>query len=183
MRRSWLLLVFATALGLWLWQTRKPPAAVSAGAAGAAGGTETGYVAVNAELMDTDADGKPKYQLRASRIEQHELDADVALSGPQFQYTGPTTWTLNAQRGVLPADGQQVNLSGEVLIVGTRPGEEALSIRSDEVSVDLQQQRLDTASPVVIDWGHNAMTATGLHADMKAESLRLESKVHGEFAH
>jgi len=33
-----------------------------------------------------------------------------------------------------------------------------------------------------MEWGANRLSATGLHADMQADYLRLKSPVHGEFA-
>ena len=182
MRRFWLLLGLAATLLLWLWQTRHPQNTPESGSAAARTAAEPGYVAVNAELIDTGEDGQPQYRLQAARIEQSAPGADVVLTAPQFQYQGPTSWTVTAQSGNLLAAAQRIDLSGDVLIVGTRVGADALRIRSSAVSVDLAQQQLDTSAAVAIEWGRNTLAGIGLHANMIHDSLRLESQVHGEFA-
>ena len=180
MRRSWLLLVFAASLALWVWRQPRGEGP-DAAAAGGNRATEPGFVATGAELFDTDLNGQPQYRLHASRIEQPSPKADIELSAPEFHYQGETTWLLTAQEGVLPPDAQQITLSGDVQVTAQRPHEPPLHIRTVSLGVDLQQQRIDTAAFVAMDFGANRLWATGLHADMKADSLRLESRVRGEF--
>lgn len=182
MRRAGLLLVFAIALGLWQWQIRPPPESTEATAAATRRNAEPGYVAINANLLDTGADGQPQFRLRAARIEQATPTADLTLSDMEFQQQGKSIWTLSAQRGVMPLATEQLQLAGDVHASGVL-GAAPISIRTELLAVDLQQQHLDTHAEVGIDWGHNRLTANGLHADMKSDSLRLESHIHGEFTH
>jgi LPS export ABC transporter protein LptC len=182
MPRGWLLLVFAGALAVSLWQMRAREDTGAPTATAATANAEPGYIALDAELIDTGDDGQPQYRLRAQRIEQAQPAADIELTRPEFHYQGTTAWTLTAQRGALPPGAEHVALSGEVNAVGVRAQEPPLRIRTDMLAIDLQGKRLDTSSPVAIDWGRNRLSGTGLHADMKADSLRLESGVHGEFA-
>jgi LPS export ABC transporter protein LptC len=182
MRRIGLLLVFAAALGLWLWQASPPQESATTTAAAMRSTAEPGYVAITADLLDTDADGQPQFRLRAERIEQATPSSEIVLSNLEFQHQGPSEWTLSAQHGVMPPDTRQLQLSGNVHASGAL-GAAAISIRTESLNVDLQQQKLDTLAAVNIDWGRNRLTATGLHADMKSDSLRLESHIHGEFTH
>jgi LPS export ABC transporter protein LptC len=182
MRRLWLLLVFAAALALWLWQTSPPQESTDTTAAATHRPAEPGYVATTADLLDTGADGQPEFRLRAARIEQATPAADVTLSNPEFQHQGKSNWTLSAQSGLMPPGTRQLRLSGNVLATGAL-GALPIRIRTESLGVDLQQQRLDTLADVSIDWGNNRLTATGLHADMKSDRLRLESHIHGEFTH
>jgi len=181
MQRAWLLLVFAAALALWLWRSpREEPADNAQG--GLNRTAEPGYVALDAELFETDAAGQPQYRLRASRMEQPFPTADIELTAPEFHYRGDTDWTLTAMRGLLPPEAQQVTLSGDVLSTAQRPGEPPLRIHTATLDIDIQTQRLDTQAPVTMDFGRNRLWAVGMHADMKADSLRLESHVLGEYA-
>lgn len=182
MRRAWLLLVFAASLALWLWRSprEQPPDSAVSGANHTA---EPGYVATGAVLLETDADGQPQYRLTATRIEQADPRADIRLDAPEFHYRGDTEWMLTARSGVLPPAAQQVTLSGDVLATAQRPQQAPLRIRTATLDVDMLAQRLDTAAEVAMDWGPNRVWATGLHADMKADSLRLESHARGEFSH
>ena len=181
MRRASLLLAFAAALALWLWRSPRgePPDASAAGGNQAA---EPGYVATGAMLFDTDADGRPQYRLHATRIAQAGPGADIEIAEPQFHYQGDTDWTLTAQSGRLPPATQQIDLSGDVEARMVRPGEVPIQLRSATLRIDLQTRRADTRDAVAMEWGRNHLWAAGLHADMQADSLRLRSPVHGEFA-
>ena len=182
MRRVWLLLVFAAALGLWLWQLSPRQETSDTTAAAAHHETEPGYVAINADLVDTGADGKPSFRQRAARIEQATPTSDITLEEPEFRHQGKSAWTLNAHRGVMPPDTRQLQLAGDVQAVGAL-GAAPISIRTETLAVDLAQQKLDTPASVSIQWGRNRLSATGMHADMKNDRLRLESRIHGEFTH
>ena len=181
MRRVWLLLVFAAVLALWLW--RAPHDSAPGGSTpGADDAAEPGYVATEAQLIDTDADGRPLYQLRASHISQSSPSSDIELTSPRFLYQGDTAWTVTAQRGVLPPSAQQVELLGEVVARAERIGAVPMELRTRNLSVDMQARSAVATGAVVMEWGRNRLWAAGLHADMKADDLRLESPVHGEFA-
>ena len=181
MRRVWLLLAFASALVLWLW--RSPRGEPPASAAASAGSTAApGYVATNAELIDTDSDGQPQYTLHAAQIAQAAPSADIELTAPQFLYRGETEWTLSAARGVLPPDAQQVQLLGDVIARAQREGSPALQVRTASITVDMQARTADTSDAVAMESGRNRLWASGLHADMKTDELQLKSPVHGEVA-
>ena len=181
MRRVWLLLGLATALALWLW--RLPHDGRPEAAAGRSHRrTEPGYVATGAVMLETDAEGRPLYRLRAERIAQPDPAADIELTAPQFQYEGSTVWTVTARSGVLPPAEQQIRLSGDVLARAERPGADPMELRTATLGVDMQARRADTVDPVTVEWGANRLWAAGLHADMQTDYLRLRSPVHGEFA-
>ncbi len=182
MRRWWLLLVFAAALALWLWQASPRQESSEPGAATARQNAQPGYVAIGADLLDTGADGEPQFRLRAARIEQAAPNSEVVLTNPEFQRQGASAWRLSAQSGVLPPASQRLQLTGNVLATGVLGGA-PISMHSESLVVDLQQQQLDTPLAVNIVWGRNRLNATGVHADMKSDSLRLESHIHGEFKH
>lgn len=181
MRRAWLLLVFAAALALWLWRSPRNEAPDNV-----AGGTnrspEPGYVATGAVLFDTDANGQPQYRLRASRIEQSDATADIEITAPEFHYQGSTDWTLTAQRGQLPPDARRITLQGEVQALAERGTEVPRHLSTNSLTVDMEAQHAETSDAVLMDWGRNRLWAAGLDADMKADSLRLKSPIHGEFA-
>ena len=182
MRRAWLLLLFALALGLWRWPLSPPPESTEASTVATQRNAEPGYVAIGADLLDTGADGQPQFRLRAARIEQATPTSDLILGDMEFQHQGRSVWTLRAQHGVMPLTSEQLQLSGDVHASGAL-GATPINIRTDALDVDLRQQQLDTRAAVSIDWGHNRLSANGLHADMKSDSLRLESHIHGEYTH
>lgn len=181
MRRIWLLLAFASALVLWLWRSPRGEAPAIAAANGSATAAP-GYVATNAQLIDTDADGQPQYTLHATQISQPAPSADIELTAPQFVYRGETEWTLSAARGVLPPNAQQVQLLGDVTARAQREGTAPLQIRTESIAVDMQARTADSSDRVAIESGRNRLWASGLHADMNTDQLQLKSPVHGELA-
>jgi LPS export ABC transporter protein LptC len=181
MRRIWLLLAFASALVLWLWRSPRGEPTVNA-AASAGSRAAPGYVATNAELIDTDADGQPQYALHATQISQPSPTADIELTAPQFVYRGETAWTLSAARGVLPPNAQQIQLLGDVIARAQREGTAPLQLRTASISVDMQARTADSSDTVAMESGRNRLWASGLHADMKTDELQLKSPVHGEVA-
>jgi LPS export ABC transporter protein LptC len=180
-RRIWLLLAFASALVLWLWRSPRGEAPANS-APSANASAAPGYVAIGAELIDTDADGQPQYSLHATQISQPSPTADIELTAPQFIYRGETEWTLTAARGVLPPAAQQIDLLGDVTARAQRAGSVPLQIRTASVRVDMQARTADSSDAVAMESGRNRLWASGLHADMKTDELRLKSPVHGEVA-
>ena len=181
MRRIWLLLAFASALVLWLWRSPRGEAPSNA-----APSTNTaaapGYVATGAELIDTDADGQPQYSLHATQISQPSPNADIELTAPQFVSRGDTAWTLTAARGLLPPAAQQISLQGDVVAQAQRVGASPLVLRTARLNVDMEARTADSSDAVAMEWGRNRLWASGLHADMNSDALRLKSPVHGEVA-
>lgn len=180
MRRAWLLLAFAVALGMWLWRSPREEVAEPQ-SRGTRQAPQPGYVATGALLLETDNNGQPLYWLRAERIAQPSPTANIELTAPQFEYQGTTLWTLNAQTGSLPPSAQQISLAGDVYAQGQRRGAQPIHIRTATLSVDMQTRRADTSAPVTMDWGPNRLWAQGLHADMQSDQLRLISPVYGDF--
>ncbi len=176
------LLLLALVVGLvaafWRWQ----PASDSPVAGASATGGETGYVAHDAQLVDTGDDGQPRYRLRADNITQARPGGDVQLDQPRLDYEGSTRWQLSAREGTLPEDAHQVHLAGNVEARGERAREPPLRIRTELLDIDLVARRAATPGPVSIEVGTSRLEAVGLQADMKADTLRLESRVHGEYA-
>jgi len=179
MRRPLLLLVLVAGLvaAFWRWQpAAEPPAAGSTPAS-----SDTGYVAQQAVLVDTGDDGQPRYRLRAEHISQAQPGGVVQLEQPRLDYEGTTRWQLSASEGTLPEDASNVHLAGGVEARAERAREPTLRIRTEALDIDLVAQRADTPGPVDIELGGSRLAAVGLHADMKADALRLESRVHGEY--
>lgn len=182
MRRPWLLVVLLAALAMWFWRQPRYEAP-DTGNRGNRGPVEPGYVATGAIMLETGNDGRPLYRLRADRISQLDPGADIELASPQFQYEGPTVWTVTARTGTLPPSQQQVRLAGDVVARGDQVGADPMELHTATLTVDLQTRLADTLDPVTMEWGANRLSASGLHADMQADYLRLKSPVHGEFAH
>lgn len=173
------LAIATLALLIWRTQFQSAPATAVAERPAAA---DPGYVATGAEIIETGPDGQPRYRLLADRVEQPWAGADIRVTQPRLVYRGDTDtqWSLRADTGVLPAAADRVDLSGSVYVVAARAVTAPVEIRTDSLGVDMTQQVATTRDPVHVTWGRDQVSAVGLRADLKADTLRLESQVHGD---
>ena len=50
------------------------------------------------------------------------------------------------------------------------------------LTFDTKNEVVRTKAPVVLRWGGQQLEASGLEADLKSRSVKLESRVHGFFS-
>jgi LPS export ABC transporter protein LptC len=178
--RTLLLLLLIGLAALWL--ARLPLGALTQRATGnVVNSTLPGFEARGATLTDTDDEGHPRYQLRAASIVQPAPGAGIELERPLFTDQAETTWTVAAERGLLDATGNHLDLLGDVRATATRSGRLPLLLRADAMTATLDERRIETASPVKVEWGVNRLWAAGLQASLRADTLKLLSPIHGEF--
>lgn len=178
--RTLLLLLLIGLAALWL--ARLPLGALTQRAAGgAANSTLPGFEASGAVLTDTDEEGRARYQLRAANIVQSAPGAGIELDRPQFTDQAETTWTLVADRGLLDAAGNRLDLAGGVRATAARSGRTPLTLKTDAMTATLDERRIEASTPVTVESGTNRLWAAGLAANLRADTLKLLSPIHGEF--
>ena len=161
---------------------------------------DPGYAALGAQVIETGYDGRERYRLNAKAIhqqgdngvidlEQLEMNyhpgAQGELPGEQPASTKKATevWHLTSDRGQVRADGDDVQLNGNVQVTGPAPGSEApLVLTTDNMRVNTPTQFIETDAPVQIRQSGNLIYAVGMEADLKAGNVRLKSKVHASSA-
>lgn len=143
-----------------------------------------GYSAVDAEIIETDADGNPRYRLRAAFIEQdaRTLAIDLRSIDMRVDDAESGSWQLRADRGVIPPDARQVALAGDVQLRTERAGSGALRIRTGELDYDFTTTRALAPGKVAIDLQGSVLEGQGLEADLTRRHVKLRSDIHGEFA-
>jgi LPS export ABC transporter protein LptC len=182
MRRAlWLLLVLVV-VGLFAWLAPRHAVEGRIGASTDTSQEEPGYVAIDAELIETGDNGEPLYRLNAKRIEQARAGARVQLTEPRLAYqaSADSSWRLQAAHGELASELQQAEFGGAVEASGSQNGATPIVIRTEQLSVNMQQQRADSLAAVTIDWGRVRLTAHGFHINLLDGSLKLDSQGHGE---
>lgn len=182
MRRAMLLVVVLLVVGLFAWLAPRQVVKGRTGASNDLSQEEPGYIANDAQLVETGADGEPIYRLNAKRIEQNKAGARVQLTEPRlvYQASSDSSWRLQAAHGELASEQQLVEFAGAVEATGTQSGAAPIVIRTEQLSVNMQQQRADTPAAVSIDWGRVRLTARGFHLNLRDGSLKLDSQGHGE---
>ena len=92
-------------------------------------------------------------------------------------------WHLTSNHGQVRADGDDVQLSGDVRVTGPAPGTgEPLQLTTSELRINTPTEFIETREPVRVRMSGYEVDAVGMQADLKAGSLRLESDVHVKFA-
>jgi LPS export ABC transporter protein LptC len=159
---------------------------------------DPGYAARDAEVIETGYDGRERYRLNARVVRQQSEGGAIDLEQLEMNYhpgaqaevpgEGPVTasdetWHLTSDRGQVRANGDDVQLNGNVVVTGPGPGTGApLTLTTDAMRINTPTEFIETDSPVRLSWSGHELLSRGMKADLKAGTLRLESDVHGEFS-
>jgi LPS export ABC transporter protein LptC len=160
---------------------------------------DPGYAARDAEVIETGYDGRERYRLKANVVRQ-QLDGSVIdleqlemdyHPGAQSKVPGEAppsdsleneTWHLSSDHGSVQANGDDVQLNGNVVVTGATPGNnELLTLSTRSMRINTPTEYIETQDPVTLRWSGHELSAVGMKADLKAGTLRLESDVHGVF--
>ena len=144
---------------------------------------QRGYYMNDATLTEMGKDGRPRVIVHAVNIEQQLSDQSVRMSQLELDYHTKESgnWHVTAREGDMPADRKSIQLSGDVAITGVESRGEAL-IRTERLSYDIDDAIVQTEDPVSVRFGPHLLKARGLHAELNAGTLKLESDVNGHFA-
>lgn len=145
---------------------------------------DPGYAARDAEVLETGRDGRPRYRLKASLIEQDPDSLEVRLENPimQFETAGETGWRVSAIEGWLPAGAQRVRLNGNVTLAGgTPPSTPPITLRTEQLDYDLVTERAVARGAVAMEVQGHVLEARGLEADLRNQRASLLSEIHGQF--
>lgn len=177
-----LLLVAMIALALLIVDFAREEADDALGASN--GADATGYYLRGARVTEYGEDGDVDILVTAASAVEIPARGEVLMNGVSVEYFAlpGQRWALTAQTGRIPAGFRQVELEGDVVMRGERDGEphEAV-IETDRLTLDTETERARTDAPVALAFGQYRLGAVGLEADLTAETLRLESAVHGSF--
>jgi lipopolysaccharide export system protein LptC len=161
---------------------------------------DPGYAARDAQVIETGYDGRERYRLNAKVIRQQIDSSVIDIEQLDMEYhpgaqdriagesrpaqDGTEIWHLRSDRGQVRANGDDVELFGNVQVKGPAPGGGGapLTLTTQRMRINTPTEFIETDEPVVLgSWGYE-LQAKGMKADLKAGTLRLESDVHGEFS-
>jgi LPS export ABC transporter protein LptC len=159
---------------------------------------DPGYAARDAVVVETGFDGRERYRLNARVIHQQIDSSVIDLEGLEMDYhpgaqeriagepagaAADEKWHLKSDRGQVRANGDDVQLDGNVVLNGQAPGSgDPITLSTDTMRINTPTEFIETDAPVRLRWSGHQLDAVGLRADLKAGTLRLESKVHGSFS-
>ena len=145
---------------------------------------QTGYYLRDAVVTEFGQDGSIRLEMAARRATENVSDQTIALESVSVDYFAlpGQRWNLTADAGSARPGLNTVELSGNVVMTGgkqTLP--EPAVVRTERLTLDVRSQQAVTDAPVTLGLGPYSLASTGMRADLKAETLRLESGVNGLF--
>lgn len=159
---------------------------------------DPGYSARDAEIIESGYDGRERYRLNARVIRQEVQSGNVDLEQLEMNYhpgaqgelpgaqpapDAQETWHLVAERGQVRAGGDDVQLTGNVVVTGPAPAsEQPLTLMTDSLRINTPTEFISTGAPVRVRMSGNEITAVGMEYDLKTGEVRLKSRVHASSA-
>jgi lipopolysaccharide export system protein LptC len=144
-----------------------------------------GYYLKNAVLTDFDAAGTPGIRVEAERIDQVDHGNEVTLSNVKVDYQAPNgqTWKMVGDTAHVQPGGKIIDVAGNVRLEGAPSASNPTPaiMHADTMTYDVPNGIATTKGDVRIDFGKHFQTAHGLTANLKDQTIRLESKVNGRF--
>ncbi|NJD32050.1 MAG: LPS export ABC transporter periplasmic protein LptC [Gammaproteobacteria bacterium] len=144
---------------------------------------QRGYYLLDSTMTEMGPDGRVKSIVHARAAEQQLSDQSVNLTDIAIDY--PTQkygdWHATARTGHMPADRKTIQLAGDVVMTSAQK-QGAAVIRTDRLDYDIDGGVVQTPDVVDVQFGPHVLKARGLRADLKAQTLKLESNVNGRFS-
>jgi LPS export ABC transporter protein LptC len=144
----------------------------------------TGYYLRDALVREYGEDGAVRLEVAARAATQDLASGAIALETVSVNYFAlpGQRWRLTADGGMAHPDMNTVELEGNVVMRGEKRAlPEPAVLSTDHLTLDTRQRQARTDAPVTLGFGAYALAATGMQADLMAETLRLESGVNGRF--
>ncbi|MDR1162342.1 MAG: LPS export ABC transporter periplasmic protein LptC [Candidatus Accumulibacter sp.] len=169
------LLFTLTALTLWLrYATEMPDFSLDGSYR-----HDPDYIVKDATLRKIDASGKLQYTLKSPDIRHYPDDDTTLLVTPDLQFLDekkPPT-TMRADRGVVFASGETVDLFGNVRIVrSAAPKDPQIVATMPQLTVLTEEEKAYTRTPVLITQGKSWVKGTGMRVDYRKQTYLLESR-------
>jgi lipopolysaccharide export system protein LptC len=144
-----------------------------------------GYYLKHAVLTDYDASGQPSVRIEAERIDQIDHANEVELYNVRVTYETPggQNWLLVGDTAHVRPGGTIVDVAGNVRLQGELSASDTTPaiMHADTLTYDVPSTIASTKGDVRIDFGKHVQTARGMTANLKDQTIRLESKVNGRF--
>lgn len=148
------------------------------------GSNDPGYSILGAELIETDANGLPRYRLRAERIVQDPISLLIEIDKPVLGINeqGSPAWTVSADHGQLPGHARAISLAGHVEVNSARQNERpSLQIAADSLDYDFSSYMAKTDDVVSLTVEGHQLRGVGLEADLRRRQARIKESVQGRF--
>ena len=144
----------------------------------------TGYYLRDALVREYGEDGAIRLEVGARNATQQLATGAIRLEEVSVNYFAlpGQRWRLTADGGLAQPDMDTVELEGNVVMTGGKQSlPEPAVLRTDRLTLDTSAKLAHTEAPVTLGFGRHELAATGMQADLMAQTLQLESGVNGRF--
>lgn len=173
-----LLFLLAAASSWWLYQkvqSTEPARSIEAK-------HEPDYFFEDFVLTSMDSQGQPKHRLKGTRMTHYPDDDTTEIEQPELELyvNAMPVWQINAEHGLVSAEGDQVLMRGEVRIKRHGSGQQdAVYVHTRDVLVRPDEKYAETDQLVIITSGNLKVKAVGMRVFIGQGRVELLSKVAG----
>jgi lipopolysaccharide export system protein LptC len=130
-----------------------------------------------------DEQGQLKHQVTAATMAHYpNLPTDLTTPIITFYKNGTATWTVQAERGQVSVDNNQILLLGDTTFQRhTKTLQKSLKIISRDVRVQRDTEYAETQSPTIILSSQGETHSVGMRVFMPTEKIELLSQVRGRY--
>lgn len=138
---------------------------------------------LNVEMRVYDDFGKPNLVLVSPRISSPRRSDEYLIQTPVFDVasTEGSRWKGESKFGRLDVAKDQLWLQEQVVLVGTRPKREPVTIRSERIDFALDEKLASSDEAVEIVSTGSEIRGVGLRADLDKDRFVLLKQVEGEY--
>ncbi len=126
------------------------------------------------------SDGQIAYRWRAEKAERLLSNGSVRLEAPYYigNIGEQRPWTAEAHNGELSQNGDQLDLTGSVLVKDLI---REAKITSETLRIDLKSNNVSTASAMTLTLPNGKTDSVGMRASLNDERVELLSQVRGHY--
>jgi len=143
-----------------------------------------GYYLKSARILGTADNGTLLYAIEADHAEQR-ADRRIDFTEVRIRYSPDSNipWTVNADAATLSEGSPRIVLRGHVRATSNGPvDEDETEIRTQYLELDPERFVAETDERVQIRIGARSLTATGMLASLRDNTIELKSNIRGKIA-
>lgn len=139
------------------------------------------YGMTNFTMTIMDENGIPARVIDGEEMTHYPDDdrTEIIMPKAHFIENEQDTWLITSQHGKTHGKGEQILLTGDVVI--TRVDNDDIKLETEELTLNTENNTAYTNEAVKIASPYGATNSVGLHATLKDETINLHSKVKGQY--
>lgn len=149
----------------------------------APGETRSDFVLHDFELVSLDRAGAEAFTLRGPRLQRDPGASSMTLATPLFLVPDKdgAYWEIRAARGLVPDDGGELRLRGQVVATSPAGNAQPMRIETEELNLFPSDNRATSAVAVALTRPGLTMRGRGLRADFDLQQASLLSDVRARY--